>query len=247
MRLGLSSVAAPGADLDGLLAACGRRGLFALELDMGDDGHAATWLPDGMGTPALRDRATAVGVAISGVRTHRVRDDGGAARLAGRAGAPVLVAGGPVIAGRVGRATELRSSGAEVAVVVDGGAVPRDLERVMAAGLDLAWDADAAAGDLGGVVARILGLVGDGLRHVRILGGGPEATMHEGRGIGELMARLALAGYGGPVILAPGSTRYRVAWEGWLGRRGGWGCGSRTADPSLVRVEPSVLAAGGGP
>ena len=42
--------------------------------------------------------------------------------------------------------------------------------------------------------------------------------MHEGRGVGELMARLALSGFGGMVILAPSSPRFHVAWATWLGR-----------------------------
>ena len=38
------------------------------------------------------------------------------------------------------------------------------------------------------------------------------------------------------LILAPSSTRYRVAWETWLGRRGGWGCGS-SGERSLTALQ----------
>jgi hypothetical protein len=59
----------------------------------------------------------------------------------------------------------------------------------------------------------------------------------EGQGIGALMARLTLAGYQGTLALAPSTSRYLYAWGAWLGRgTGGWGCGSKTADDSLVRL-----------
>ena len=106
--------------------------------------------------------------------------------------------------------------------------------RVLDGGFEVAWDADGWGGDLGLAGARLLALAGPWLRHIRIAGGGPEAALQEGRGVGALMARLALAGYDGVLILSPGAPAYRVAWETWLGQRGGWGCGSRASDPSLV-------------
>jgi hypothetical protein len=98
---------------------------------------------------------------------------------------------------------------------------------------------------LGDRVARLLDLFGRRLSHIRLLGGGPEAALHEGGGIGEVMGRLALSGYAGTMVLAPSSDRYRVAWQTWLGRRGGWGCGSRVSHPSLVQLS-STGAMGGG-
>jgi hypothetical protein len=62
----------------------------------------------------------------------------------------------------------------------------------------------------GAAPARLLDRLGERLRHVRILGGGPEAALHEGQGVGELMGRLALAGYTGTVILSPGS---KLTWR----------------------------------
>lgn len=38
----------------------------------------------------------------------------------------------------------------------------------------------------------------------------PEGSAQEGLGVGSLMARLAVAGFGGTVALAPSSERYRV-------------------------------------
>jgi hypothetical protein len=113
----------------------------------------------------------------------------------------------------------------------------------MSTGLPMAWDADVTAGGVGTAAARLLARLGGRLRHIRLLGGGPEAAAQEGKGVGELMGRLAIAGYSGSVILSPSSTRYRLAWQNWLGRRGGWGCGSRQEAASLVCLND--VAAGG--
>jgi hypothetical protein len=49
-------------------------------------------------------------------------------------------------------------------------------------------------------------------------------------GVGAMMRRLAVEGYAGTLVLAPSTARFRVAWRKWLGRRGGWGCGSSTGE-----------------
>ncbi len=67
-------------------------------------------------------------------------------------------------------------------------------------------------------------------------GGGPEAAQHEGRGIGALMARLALADYRGVLTLAPSGSAVLPVWRTWLHHGRNWGCGSKTADPSLVQL-----------
>lgn len=241
MRLGLSSAAAPDASLDELLVACRRRGLDVLELGEGDR-HGIRGGPDGIGGAEARQMAADAGVALVGFRSSGVGDDLRVARLAAAAEAPVLVGGDGPVAARVERALDLAASGADAAIVVTGEAVFEDLGPVTAAGLDVAWDAAPEGGGLGAVAEWLLAAAGDRLRHIRVLGSGPEAVMQEGRGVGELMARLALGRYRGCVVLAPSSPRYRVAWQHWLGRRGGWGCGSRTADPSLVRLGPALPA-----
>ena len=244
MRLGLSSAAAPDASLDELLEICVRRGLSALELREGD-GHGVTGDPYGIGGAEAQERARASDVEITGLRSTIAGDDLGLARVAAAAGAPVLVAGGCCVSSRTDRAVGLSSVGAGIAVTIQGDPAPDDMELAGSCGCQVAWDVDVASGDVGAAAERILTTLGSRLRHVRILGGGPEVTMHEGRGVGELMGRLALAGYTGSVILAPSSARYRVAWQNWLGRRGGWGCGSKEEDPSLVNLNAAALAGGG--
>ncbi|HEY0672955.1 MAG TPA: hypothetical protein VGD27_11835 [Longimicrobiales bacterium] len=72
--------------------------------------------------------------------------------------------------------------------------------------------------------------------HITLRGGGPEAAQFEGRGIGGLMARLALMNYRGVLALAPSSTSVLPVWRTWLRRGRNWGCGSKTADPSLIQL-----------
>ena len=244
MRLGLSSAAAPDATLDELIAICGRRGLAALELRE-SDGHGVSGAPGGVGGAEAQERARAAGVEITGFRSSTGGEDLALARMAAAAGAPVLVDGGCCVSSRVDRAGGLSSVGADIAVVLGGDVSNETLERAIGCGCQLAWNVDVSAGDAGATAVRFLDRLGECLRHVRILGGGPEAAMQEGKGVGELMARLALAGYTGTIILSPSSTMYRVAWRNWLGRRGGWGCGSKQEDPSLVRLDGVAFAAGG--
>ena len=72
--------------------------------------------------------------------------------------------------------------------------------------------------------------------HIILRGGGPEAAQFEGRGIGTLMTRLSISGYQGMLILAPSSSAVLPMWQAWLRQRKSWGCGSKTADPSLVQL-----------
>jgi hypothetical protein len=258
MQLGLCSAAAPDASLDELLGVCKRRGLGTLELRAGDAHGVGPGTHRGNRaklTPANRDlriggaeaaeRARAAEIGISGFRSESGAGDAELSVVAMAAGAPVLVDGGTGVCERIERSKALAAAGIPVLAVVRGSGA--ELERAAAAGIGVAWDADAAEGGLGTTAERVLRLAGDRLRHIRLLGGGPEAALHEGRGVGELMARLALAGYDGALVLSPGSRDYHVAWENWLGRRGGWGCGSRSQDPSLVRLDPAPPAVGGAP
>ncbi|NIP78159.1 MAG: hypothetical protein GWM90_02720 [Gemmatimonadetes bacterium] len=255
MRLGLSSAAAPDAPLSELLAACARRGLATLELE---EGHGHGLEPGLRSLAAPRDAAArieAAGVSLAGFRVAR----GSTARLPGSAagateedaadaatwarfaralGAPALVP----LHGPVDRRAALALRRAGVPVL---GILPPDpfADPALASlvdpgseGLPLAWDADGAVTDLDVVAPRLLDRAGARLRHIRIPGGGPESAGREGLGVGTLAARLALAGYAGTVALAPSSARFRVVWDAWLGRRGGWGCGSAGEDRSLVSL-----------
>jgi hypothetical protein len=243
MQLGLSSTAAPDASLDELIAICVRRGFAALELEE-HDAHGVSGAPDGIGGEDVQKRAHAAGIAITGFRSATAGEDLALARLALSTGAPVLVDGGCCISSRGGRAAGLSAVGVDVVVTLPGVVPPDVLERAATCDCNLAWDVDPTVGDVGAIGSRLLAQLGNRLRHIRILGGGPENVAHEGRGLGELMGLLAIAGYTGTVILAPSSTRYRMAWQSWLGRRGGSGCGSKQEDPSLVHLA-SVLSAGG--
>ena len=232
MRLGLSSAAAPDASLDELLGACARRGLEALELRAGD-AHGVD-REDALAALLAAECARAAGVTISGYRVAGSEDPLRLARLCEALGAPVLLADEGDIAQRVVSARRLAAAGADVVVVVRGAAVCRDADAIAALGLALAWDAEPAERPLGRDAETLLRDHGPRLQHIALFGGGPEAVMHEGRGVGELMGRLALAGYTGTLTLTPGARKYDVAWQTWLGRRGGWGCGSKTSDRTLV-------------
>lgn len=259
MRLALSSAAVPTAALDELVDAAARRGLPAVELVEGH-GHA---LEVG-GSAAVEAasasrRARAAGITIAGFRLTGEIPAPGAddmealVRLAVALEAPVLFpvledGGGPSVGGwrrTLASTRSLRDMGGEVMVVLPSG--PGGLRALDAldalgvpagggTGLALGWDADPSAGRLAEVGSAILARVGDRLRHIVLRGGGPEATAQEGRGVGSLMARLALSGYRGTLALAPSSPRYQVIWDAWLGRRGSWGCGSKEEDRTLVSL-----------
>ncbi len=138
---------------------------------------------------------------------------------------PAGTEGGQILLAHTGAADEVQALGAIVEAHADFAG--------------LAWDLTPGRPGTGTTVdaARVLELCGGLLRHIRLLGGGPEAAAQEGLGIGELSVRLTLSGYPGALALAPSTPRFLTAWGFWLERRG-WGCGSK-AEP----VQP--LRAGG--
>jgi hypothetical protein len=242
MRLALSSAAAPDATLDELLTACTRRGISALEPETGH-GHGldpSSWTARGVAS--VRARAEAAGVQITAVRlapgTVVGRNELSAFSRA--IGAPVLVPV-PILLEMAGAGGD----GSLVAVLPSGAgalAALADLDRMDGSGdaagePALAWDLDPAVGDVSAGAGEVFARAAGRLRHVQLLGGGPEAAAHDGKGVGSVMARLTLAGFTGTVALAPSSPRFRVVWNHWLGRRGGWGCGSKQADKDLVSLE----------
>lgn len=237
MRVGLSSAAAPAASLAELLRACVLRGLPALELREGD----AHGVHPGIGVAAAagaREAAAAAGVSITGYRCFGcTADPRNLAAFSGALGAPLILALPGPTAARVAVAVRLAAAGADVLIATRSGITDGEAASAISQGLGLAWDADPDLEQLGTRAAALLAVAGPALRSVLMIGGGPETAMHEGRGVGELMARLALARYDGTFVLAPSTPRYRVAWDSWLGRRGGWGCGSLASDPSLVQLD----------
>ncbi|HEX6134684.1 MAG TPA: hypothetical protein VFZ24_12010 [Longimicrobiales bacterium] len=227
MRLGLSSAAAADVELADLVQACTQRGLSALELRE-EDAHGVAFAD----VPAAQTSLPAG--LIAGLYARESTDAVRLARAAVALRAPVIVADEGTAARRVRLARSIAASGGGALPLMRGPA--RDwLDGVADQDPGYAWEVDPGITDL----ARDADLVLRAVRapdYIRFIGGGPEAALQEGRGIGVLMGRLALAGYDGAVVLAPSSPRYRVAWSSWLGRRGGWGCGSKVADAALVRL-----------
>lgn len=247
MRIGLSSAAAPDASLEELFDACGRRGLPALELEAGHGHGLDVGDPDAANAVEAAVRAAASGVVLSGYRVGhdgvvdpavRASDVDAMTSFALRLGAPLIV---PVDLALSLTRSRIADGAQLLAALPAGDGAAAGLDRLDAAGpvgaaLSVAWDVDPASGDVSLLAPEIMGRTGRRLRHIRLLGGGPEGSAQEGRGVGSLMARLALAGFGGTVALAPSSDRYRVVWGAWLGRRGGWGCGSVAEERGLVSL-----------
>jgi hypothetical protein len=248
MRLGLSSAAAPDASLEELIEGCVRRGLVALELESGHDHGLAPGASARRAATDARARTTEAGIAIAGYRLATPAAPGSLATDAPEVADLITLGqslGAPLLAeSRV--ALDLAAAGVSggchvMAVLPPGEAAIVDLDILETAGadggrIDLAWDLDPGAGDVSEVAAEVLARAGGRLRHIRLLGGGPEATAQEGRGVGSVMVRLTLAGFAGTVALAPSSPRHRVIWSAWLGRRGGWGCGSKEENRDFVRL-----------
>lgn len=234
VRLGLCSGALPDASLDDLVEAVVRRGLAVLELRAGDAHGVDTDRP--LFAAAALDRVRIRGAALSAFRDRGAGSALRLARVAELLDVPILVGGPAGLSSRIARATRVAGHGACVAVVVRGaGAVPAARE-VAGRGIDVAWDVDPSDEAPHRTVADLLDAVGRHLRHIRLHGGGPESALQEGRGIGGMAGRLALAGYDGPVVLTPASTAHRIAWQAWLGRRGGWGCGGAARSGELVNL-----------
>jgi sugar phosphate isomerase/epimerase len=240
MELALSSAAAPDLPLDDLLAACQRRGLSGLELAAGDAHGVSPALP-AAALDAVRARAAEAGVRLLGYRVGRLEEAGDplALRLSATLGIPVLLPCGALLAtGMHALAERYAATGATLLLAhrtwMQEAASARGFVHPARSGtVGLCWEVDPGAA-VAEQAHPVLRAAGDSLKYVRLSGGGPEAVEQTGQGIGSLMARLALARYRGPVVLVPSTPRYRQAWRAWLGRRSGWGCGSRSADATLV-------------
>lgn len=242
MRLTLSSAAAPAATWAELLEAARRRGFAALELVEGD-AHGIGPASSAAELARLRARAESHAVRIAAYRVASAADAArpAVARLAAALDAAVVAPADTVdIASLDALADLYRSSGAML-LLAHGTApeVTAALGHALAQpgreSLGFAWDVRPEADDLGRAPA-VLEAAGGRLRLVRLYGGGPEAATQTGQGVGALFGRLTLARYGGPLVLTPSTPRYRQAWGAWLGRVAGWGCGSKTADASLVQL-----------
>ncbi|MGH7444320.1 MAG: hypothetical protein ACREKM_05565, partial [Longimicrobiales bacterium] len=180
-------------------------------------------------------------IDVAGYWMTGVESDLGLANLGRHLGAPIISAVDEPLALRIDRARRIGVLGGGAFIGVRG-AASAWLNAVVHAGIDFAWEIDLADSNPAADADAVLDAASAQLRYIRFVGGGPEAALQEGRGIGALMGRLTLAGYVGPLVLTPSSARYRVAWAAWLGRRGGWGCGSTAGANDPVRLAPAVRA-----
>lgn len=244
MRLGLSSAAAPDATLDELLAACRRRRIGALELVEGH-GHALGPTTSAEAIAAAVSAASGAGIEIAAYRSSdpgRLMDPA-TARLASALSAPVVVAvapesARPLIAGAAPRFADV----GVMLLLVSGGELAeieglRQLAEAAPAGtIGIAWEIVPGRSALTAPEA-VLEAGGGFIRHIRLHGGGPESVGQTGLGIGKLMSALALAGYTGTLAITPSTPRFHHAWNSWLGRRGGWGCGSKVGSDDVTTIE----------
>jgi hypothetical protein len=242
MQLALSTAAAPDLALPALLDACRRRGLAGLELAAGHAHGVHSGLADAA-LRQIRNRAAEAGVPLLGYRVENLDEAGqpGTCRMAATLGIPLIVPLGALSAPEL-PALAARVAAAGAALVITHPTTVRDAARAHGLVTDGAspaagscWEVRPGA-DLEHHARPVLAAAGHSLRLVRLRGGGPEAASQTGQGVGSLMAHLALARFRGPLVLAPSSPRFHQAWRAWLGRRGGWGCGSRSADATLVAL-----------
>jgi hypothetical protein len=241
MRLGLSSAAAPDLALADLLGGCQRRGLAVLELVLGDahgvhSGADAAQIEDAL-RQAERADVHLAALACPAPDVDRAEE---AIRLAARLGMAALLPA-CLASDEVGALLEVARE-VKAQLLLQHGTDPEAaaelaylVESLPAGTAALAWQVDPRTDDPA-LVTAVLRAAGSHLAYVRLRGGGPESAEQTGQGVGTLMARLALARYTGPLVLMPTTPRYRYIWSAWLGRAGGWGCGSKEQDSSLVTL-----------
>lgn len=242
MRLGLSSAAAPDLSLEALVAACLQRGLAALELDAGHWGHL-------MGGDARA--ACAAGVPLVGLRVRSLESavSAGVPSLSRELDAPVIAPAPPPGTSAPVLEAGRRYSKSGGRLLLSHRTDPRRMEELRklveregSGTLALAWSVEPSTEEgLAAQAPEMLESAGGALAHIRLSGGGPESALQEGRGVGQLFAHLALSGWAGTLVLAPSTPLYLRAWGHWLGRNGGWGCGSKVAGEPL----PLVLSGAG--
>jgi sugar phosphate isomerase/epimerase len=249
MQLSLSSTAAPDASLEELLAGCTRRGLGGLELSEGD-GHALSLSTSPGAAAAMADYAREAGVSICAIQVASIRPDelDAAARLAAAVEAPVIVPLKGFDRAALPRAADaFAARGARLLLAHGSDARVHEAARWLleplpgAAAVGLAWDVRPGV-DEPARIGDVLDAAGEALRYIRLHGGGPESQAQTGQGVGALLATLALRRYAGPLVLTPSTPSYRYVWSAWLGRAGGWGCGSKQSDETLVTLDRSAYA-----
>lgn len=213
MIVALSTDAAPRASLDELVDGCRRRGLSALHVVAGH----AHGLPERSTDAELVELHAQLGAADVKLASYEVR-----------------------CAETAALDTALRICAPFQATLV----LPHDVPELLAqwqpacerAGVVIVHALDINAADGNVAAAAAARLLGGAPQHITLRGGGPEAAQHEGRGVGTLMAQLALRGYQGVLALAPSHTAVLPVWRAWLQHGKHWGCGSKRADAALVQL-----------
>jgi hypothetical protein len=249
MILSLSSAAAPDLELREIAAVCSHRGLGGLELVPGTaHGVGPHWSPSRV--RSALDAAAAEGGAAVRIVALEVERPAEAAQLAPLAGALHLALLLPADRWEPGelvaRARAAADDGAHVVLFRSfSSAAVSDTASLLAeighARVHAGWEVDPASAPLD-FAERLLDPAAPPPAYLRLRGGGPEAAAQTGMGVGELIGRLTLARFAGPLVLTPSSPTFHVAWSAWLGRRGGWGCGSK-ADRELVGLSPALSPA----
>lgn len=153
--------------------------------------------------------------------------------------------GAPVIAGRsafpvcaISELDELYASvggqlclthgtDAEEAAELTAAIASRGASHVMTA-----WEIRPLAEDLDDA-ATVLLAASETLAYIRLRGGGPELSAHDGAGLGELLGKVALSHYSGTISLSPSSDDRVASWERWLTRTGKTGCGSAQGEADM--------------
>jgi uncharacterized protein (DUF2249 family) len=223
MGLALSSAAALHLDLAERAAACLGRGLDGQELVLNGNEDLEQFGEDASASARI--------VALR-VEALDLSSAGAVARLAARWNVPVSVPGKAIERAALSRLARIFGSHGSHLLVgheTDLGETMTLMSDIDAAGADgaigLAWEIRPSTTSLDDAGAVLLA-ARERLGLVRLHGGGPEQHDQNGRGLGALLAQLAVARYTGPTVLCPSSPDQLPRWHAWLESRKATGCGS---------------------
>lgn len=232
MDLLLSTTAAPELGLEAFEAACRSRGLEGCEVLLAPGEDAAV----------LADRATAASARVRALRVDVLepRAAKALAHASARLGAPVSApADGVVLSDLPVLAAEFERAKGRLLIGTgtDLDAMVALLARVRAAGppsaVGIAWEVRPSTDSLDDASA-VLFATREVLGLVRLHGGGPEQRAQDGRGVGALLADLALSHYDKPIVLCPSRPETLPQWAEWLASKKSAGCGSKAEASGLT-------------
>lgn len=213
MKLILSTDALPEQPVERILYACRRRGIEGLEVVVGEG--QAHGLDAARNVRTFQDELRCPEISVEWLYARGEGENAGDwTGRAGDLGAGLVVSRDWTPSGEISAARVHTSEPESVAGVV-AWADDHDGRT--------AWEVDVHRVSPE-TIARVLERSGRRLRHIRLIGGGPEVDASDGEGTGELFRRLALSGYQGTVALVPSSVDRRDNWREWLLERRDWGC-----------------------